>query len=521
MSFELTGVGWDMAAIFSTTRDVLTKLTPGGAPGLAQLTDDELLANTRRLVGKSNQLLAALLVHLAEVEARGVHRTRRCASLYTYCIYELRFSEDEAARRSAAARWVKQFPALFEAIADGELHLTGLLMIGPHLTPDNHLEVLGRAKFRTKKELGELVRELNPLPRVPDCIEPLGPSLPRTPRAPTWAEFAASLCPPVRELPAGERPRAWANDGFESVNGGEAPRAGGDAIGAGDETLPEDSEALPVGPVPADLPPVTGPQHYQVQFSTVEEHVQLIERARALLARERPGATLGELHLEAMKMFVAALEKRKFAVIERPRKRNSKPAKLDQRQPSEAPRQRGAAVVDRPEPAEAPRQRVALDRPEPSGAPRQRVSRNARQPSETPRWHARYIPAAERREVYRRDCGRCTYADARGERCCETRYLEMHHLRPFARQGAHVASNLALRCRAHNQLAAEQDFGAELMAKRRNSLRHESLGAQVNANANANAESAETASCGVRADARTASLAEVSLSTRAWIRSSN
>jgi len=80
-----------MAAISGANRDVLTKLVPGGALGLAELTDDELLANTRRLVGKSNQLLAALLVHLAEVETRGVHRARRCASLYTYCIYELRF----------------------------------------------------------------------------------------------------------------------------------------------------------------------------------------------------------------------------------------------------------------------------------------------------------------------------------------------------------------------------------------------------------------------------------------------
>jgi hypothetical protein len=32
-------------------------------------------------VGKSNQLLAALLLHLAEVEARGLHRKRLCASL--------------------------------------------------------------------------------------------------------------------------------------------------------------------------------------------------------------------------------------------------------------------------------------------------------------------------------------------------------------------------------------------------------------------------------------------------------
>jgi hypothetical protein len=52
-------------------------------------------------VGRSNQLLAELLAHLGEVEARGIHRTRACSSLYTYCIYELRFSEDEAFRRVA------------------------------------------------------------------------------------------------------------------------------------------------------------------------------------------------------------------------------------------------------------------------------------------------------------------------------------------------------------------------------------------------------------------------------------
>jgi hypothetical protein len=33
-------------------------------------------------VGASNQILAALLLHLGEVEVRGVHRTRACASLY-------------------------------------------------------------------------------------------------------------------------------------------------------------------------------------------------------------------------------------------------------------------------------------------------------------------------------------------------------------------------------------------------------------------------------------------------------
>lgn len=219
--------------------DVMAPLTPGGDSALAKLSDDELLANTRRLVGKSNQLLAALLVHLAEVEVRGAHRTRRCASLYTYCIYELRFSEDAAARRSAAARLVKAFPPLFDAIANGDLHLTGLLMIGSHLTPENHMEVLGRAKFRTKKELNRLLRELNPLPQVPDRIEPVGPQLRRTLRNPTWEQYVSARAPRVRELRSGERPCDW-------VNGDEST-----AKALLERLL---NEPLPVGPVPRDLP---------------------------------------------------------------------------------------------------------------------------------------------------------------------------------------------------------------------------------------------------------------------------
>ena len=163
----------------------VVKLNPGGLQSLAHLSDKDVLEGTRRLVGRSKQLLAALLVHLAEVEARGLHRTWACASLYPYCISELRFSEDEAARRAGAAKLVKKFPILFEAIASGELHLTGLLMLGPHLTAENHANVLSRANFRTKKDISKLVRDLAPLPQVPDVMEPLGPE-PKPIRNPTW-----------------------------------------------------------------------------------------------------------------------------------------------------------------------------------------------------------------------------------------------------------------------------------------------------------------------------------------------
>jgi hypothetical protein len=281
-----------MPAISKSNHDLIARLVSGGVHSLAHLYDRDLLTNTRRLVGKSNQLFAALLLHLAEVETRGLHRKRLCASLYTYCIYELRFSEDAAARRSSAARLVKQFPPLFDAIANGELHLTGLLMLGPHLTPENHVEVLGRAKFRTKKELAKLVRELSPLPQVPDLIEPLRPEpvpLLATTR-PSWERFASSFEPPIRDLRPGERPREWAND---DAVAGEAistpPAASMVAPGEAPSTSEPDSEPDPLPAAPTELPPITGPQQYQMQFTTSEEHVTLVERAKALLARERPG----------------------------------------------------------------------------------------------------------------------------------------------------------------------------------------------------------------------------------------
>ena len=40
-------------------------------------------------------------------------------------------SEDAAFRRARAAKLAREFPIVLEQIAAGELHLTGLLLLGP------------------------------------------------------------------------------------------------------------------------------------------------------------------------------------------------------------------------------------------------------------------------------------------------------------------------------------------------------------------------------------------------------
>src|SRR3954462_15940486 len=185
---------------------------------LAQLTDASLHCELKRLVDSSNSLTAQLLAQLAEVDARGIHRERACPSLYTYCVYELRMSEDEAQRRCRAARLARQFPILLVMLAEASLHLTGILLLGPHLTEENHAELLARARFRTKREIERLVAETAPCHDVPSRIVPLSRAgaadwvvAPLEEEAAgllaqarnSWAAYVRSLAGPVRQMEAG------------------------------------------------------------------------------------------------------------------------------------------------------------------------------------------------------------------------------------------------------------------------------------------------------------------------------
>jgi len=88
----------------------------------------------------------------------------------------------------------------------------------------------------------------------------------------------------------------------------------------------------------------------------------------------------------------------------------------------------------------------------------------------------RAIPAAIRREVWRRDGGRCTFVDEHGRRCRATRCVEYHHEKPYGKGGQHEVDNIALRCRAHNQYQADLDFGRDFMRGKRGSDNQHSAG---------------------------------------------
>ena len=75
----------------------------------------------------------------------------------------------------------------------------------------------------------------------------------------------------------------------------------------------------------------------------------------------------------------------------------------------------------------------------------------------------RHIPDAIKRAVYERDGERCTWVGPDGRRCSATGCLEFEHLDGFAITQAHSVDRITLRCRAHNQFAAEKMYGRAKM----------------------------------------------------------
>ena len=79
-----------------------------------------------------------------------------------------------------------------------------------------------------------------------------------------------------------------------------------------------------------------------------------------------------------------------------------------------------------------------------------------------------HIPNAIRHRVWQRDKGNCTHDLGHGHICGDRYMIEVDHLIPLVKGGTHTIDNLALKCRRHNLLAAEQNFGAAFMGQFRN-----------------------------------------------------
>jgi hypothetical protein len=93
------------------------------------------------------------------------------------------------------------------------------------------------------------------------------------------------------------------------------------------------------------------------------------------------------------------------------------------------------------------RKLAAVDHPRQNGADRKL------------RAGSRHIPAEVKRDVWKRDDGRCAFIGRNGRRCSERGRLEFHHVEPYMLGGPTTTANIELRCRAHNAYEGKLVFG--------------------------------------------------------------
>jgi 5-methylcytosine-specific restriction endonuclease McrA len=141
------------------------------AQSLSTGSDAELIERLGVLVREERRLTATVLLHVAEVEARGLHLAAACASMFVYCTRVLGMSEDEAFKRIRAARVLRKFPVVAEAVADGRLHLTAVVLLAAHLTDECAGELVAEASGKSKAEIEILLARRAPRPDVAERLE--------------------------------------------------------------------------------------------------------------------------------------------------------------------------------------------------------------------------------------------------------------------------------------------------------------------------------------------------------------
>jgi len=290
------------------------------------LSDDALVAELQRLTRNRRELTAELLAHIAEMDARQLYREHACSSMFRYATERLGMSEAAAYKHIQVGRAARLFPYIFELLEAGATYLSHLVVLVPHLTADNHQDLLSAASRQSKRDVERLVAERFPKPSVPDRIRKLPAPRAQTMRRSSDGTPAAGDAP---TLPAAMPTQ---------------PTASGAA-----ETTASPSPALELrAPKPGKVEPLAK-SSFKVEFTADEALYADIQKAKELLGPSLRRGELNELFGLALRRLVEDLEKKKYAKTSRPRPARCKSTKPAAKKSRYVPNHVKRAVVERDE----------------------------------------------------------------------------------------------------------------------------------------------------------------------------
>ena len=291
----------------------------------SHLTDDQLTAEVNRLARSEREATAALVAHLVEFDSRRLYLGAGCRSLFAYCTEVLQLSEHGTYNRIEAGRAVRQFPEILEMLRDGSLNLATIRILAPHLTSENHHELLEAAHGRSKREVQALVARHFPQPDVPTLVR----KLPVRTEAPGSAGVSAGALEAVagqpEPLPEGlgsppesSRLREVSGTPSESSAGFE-PQATCIPVAS---LQAEPERATNPAPLRPSIRPTVTPlaaDRYQIRFTASAETYQKLRQAQELLGHAVPNGDVAAVVDRALTALIAQLARQKLAATDRPR----------------------------------------------------------------------------------------------------------------------------------------------------------------------------------------------------------
>jgi hypothetical protein len=254
------------------------------------LSDNELVASLKGLLGREREATAQVVAHLAVMDMRDVHLREGYTSLYAYSRAVLGLSEWEAYNRIEVARDALRFPAILDLLAEGSVGLTTVKLLSSHLTPDNHLDVLASARGKSKLEVQEIVARLAPRPDVPCSVRRLQGSRPEV-------LTATSGSPATTEAGPGDT--------------SPAP--------LGSPAVPAPAPAATSAMAPLATVKPLSPDRYKLQLTISGATLEKLQLAKDMLAHAVPSGGEEAVLDRALDALLADLTRKKFAQTSKPR----------------------------------------------------------------------------------------------------------------------------------------------------------------------------------------------------------
>ncbi|HTO92666.1 MAG TPA: hypothetical protein VMJ70_16160 [Candidatus Sulfotelmatobacter sp.] len=246
---------------------------------LTHLSDGTLLQNLDVLFVREQRNTAEILAHIAEVDARKLHVPLAYPSLHEYCMGRFGLEKQAALKRVQAARAARKFPVLFEAIAEGRLSLSAVVVLAPHLTEETVGEWIAAAARQSKAAVELLIADRRPKSDVPEA---------------------------VRALPTGHGPAQLAPGHVA----GELPLSPGITA-----AIPDRARIAPLGA-----------ERFELQLTIPQSTHEKLRHAQDLLGSSVYAGELARVIDRALDALIAQLEKKKFRAGAKPRRAEAQPA---------------------------------------------------------------------------------------------------------------------------------------------------------------------------------------------------